>query len=92
MSEELDFYPKRENESPKHKEKGEYRRFSGELKVKTFFLPDGSESKLQYYGSSIEGCDLFCGQCQHWNTIKNESVFFGVVGDCKKCGESWIEK
>jgi hypothetical protein len=70
-----DFYPNTIEPTPTHGSEGEYRRFFGKW-----------DENLQYSGDRF-GCDVYCGKCNHWNTVEGTNILFSVCGNCKNCGE-----
>lgn len=64
---------------PKHGTKGEHRIFNGKW-----------DENLQYSGDR-EGCDIYCGHCNHWNTVKGTGILFQFM-NCKNCNQSFLKK
>ncbi len=56
-----------------HGQEGKHRVFIGKW-----------DENLQYSGDR-EGNDIYCGNCDTWNTVEGTNILFSVVGECKKC-------
>lgn len=64
---------------PAHGQRGDHREFIGKWDV-----------NIQYSGDR-EGCDIYCGNCDTWNTVEGTNILYSVVGKCKKCGHPFRE-
>lgn len=84
------FYKNRKHPKPKHKASGKHRTFY-KMSDKTLVLPNGDEAEVKYKSSGIMGCDIYCANCDHWNTMKGESILFSIAGNCKNCNHSFLD-
>lgn len=69
-----------ENTTPKHGDRGEYREFIGH------WTPE-----LSYTGDKC-GRDIYCANCNTWNTVEGTHLLFTVMGNCKNCGTSFYKE
>lgn len=75
----MDYFEHTGVEKPKHGQEGEYRMFYGE------WVADANMISMPYYTGDRGGCDIYCANCNHWNTVKNTNILYSVVGECKNC-------
>lgn len=78
---EIDFYPNLQIPHPPHGTSGKHRQFIGKWNT----------DNLTYSGDRL-GSDIYCANCNHWNTVKNTNILFSIVGNCKKCGTSFYKE
>ncbi len=76
----MDFYKNTIHPKPKHASSGEHRQFIGSW-----------DENLQYSGDRL-GNDVYCSNCDNWSTVKGMGILFSIIGNCKNCGQSFLEK